>query len=96
MQKLLQAQMRLIEIAQENQKEFQGEHFKENDSLQNKNITVVYPDESYIVAQYKETAMGNKPKNKLNTTWRGPMLVLNHVGSKYNLQNLLVNGMIET
>jgi hypothetical protein len=33
--------------------------------------------------------MGNKPPSKLHCQWRGPLRVVNNIGSKYVLQDLI-------
>ena len=52
------------------------------------NSVTEYPIGSYVLALYPETRMGRLPPTKLHTLWKGPMQIINSIGSKYTLRNL--------
>ena len=86
---MMQAQTTLIRLAQTYQDKKDFKH------LTSKAVT---PTEfligTYVLAQYPRTRMGRKPPTKLHAPWRGPLRVVNNIGSKYTLQNL-VTGKLE-
>ena len=43
-----------------------------------------YPDNSYVLVEYVE-----KPPSKLHPRLQGPFRLINHIGSRYSLQNLV-------
>jgi len=49
---------------------------------------------SYVLALYPENRMGRLPPTKFHTQWKGPMQVVNCIGSKYTVRNL-VTGKLE-
>jgi hypothetical protein len=53
-----------------------------------------YPIGSYVLALYPENRMGRLPPTKFHTQWKGPMQIINHIGSKYTVRNL-VTGKLE-
>jgi transposase InsO family protein len=89
MQTLIKVQERVIEIAQETQKAFQEEHLSSVEA--GKKNETVFPDATHVLVKYRESAMGNRPVTKVRTFWKGPMVVVNHVGSEYIVQNLINN-----
>jgi hypothetical protein len=91
MKKMLDAQKQIISIAQECQKAFNNEHLQQNEGLDE----TIYPNGSYVLAQYHMTRMGKRPPNKLMTPWKGPFVVINHQGSKYWLRDLVSNKVVE-
>lgn len=42
----------------------------------------------YVLVQYPDGRMGRKPLTKFHPPWRGPMRIVNAVGSKYTVENL--------
>jgi hypothetical protein len=91
MTKMLNAQKQIVEIAQQCQEAFNKEHLQQNEGIDE----TVYPDGSYVLAQYHMTRMGRRPPNKLMTPWKGPFVVINHHGSKYWLRDLVSNKIVE-
>ena len=53
-----------------------------------------YPVGTYVLAQYPEGRMGRLPPTKFHTLWKGPMQVVNSIGSRYTVRNL-VTGKLE-
>ncbi len=49
---------------------------------------------TYVLALYPENRMGRLPPTKFHTQWKGPMQVVNSIGSKYTVRNL-VTGKLE-
>ncbi len=49
---------------------------------------------SYVLALYPNTRMGRMPPSKLHTQWKGPLMIVNNIGSKYTVRNL-VSGKLE-
>ncbi len=49
---------------------------------------------TYVLALYPETRMGRLPPTKFHTQWKGPMQIINNIGSKYTVRNL-VTGKLE-
>ena len=48
-----------------------------------------FPINSYVLCSYPESAIGSKPPTKLHPILMGPFRVVNFVGSKYTIQNVL-------
>ena len=79
---MLQAQADIISVAQErlqlkNQAHLDGEVGRERSFFENN---------SYVLVKYDQ-----RPPTKLNTNYRGPLRVVNSIGSIYTLQNLVTN-----
>ncbi len=49
---------------------------------------------TYVLALYPENRMGRLPPTKFHTQWKGPMQIINNIGSKYTVRNL-VTGKLE-
>ena len=65
------------------------EAFINMQTRQNTNI-IEFPINSYVLVSYQD-----RPPNSLMTKWEGPMRVVNRIGSKYTLQNLVTNKNID-
>lgn len=85
--KMLSLQASLIDAAQKLQKQKDDMHMQ---SKQSDEYTE-YPINSYVLVKYPTTAMGNQPPSKLLAPWRGPLRVINSVGSKYSVQDLVTS-----
>jgi hypothetical protein len=48
-----------------------------------------FPINSYVLVQYPNSRMGRKAPTKLHTPWRGPYRVVNKIGHKYTVQDLV-------
>jgi hypothetical protein len=84
--KMLSMQARLIDIARSFQMEKDAKHVAANEPDQLTEFAI----NSFVLARYPETAMGNRPPTKLHTNWRGPFRVVNRNsnGSVYTLQEM--------
>jgi transposase InsO family protein len=99
-EKMLEKQNILIGLAQANQHLTDMEHTQPL-AVQRRKRTVTPIDKtklpitefligSYVLVAYRESP-NHRPPHKLLTRWRGPLRVVNHVGSTYSLQNLVNN-----
>jgi hypothetical protein len=82
--KLINKQKEIIRQAQASQVA-KDDSFIQKRNQQNTNI-VEYPINSYVLVEYR-----NGPPNSLVTRWEGPMRIVNKMGSKYTLQNLVTS-----
>ena len=82
--KLINKQKEIIRQAQASQVA-KDDSFIRKRNQQNTNI-VEYPINSYVLVEYR-----NGPPNSLVTRWEGPMRIVNKMGSKYTLQNLVLS-----
>ena len=78
---MLRAQANLIEVARETQMKKDNEHM----TTQSEEVTN-FPTNSYVLVAYT-----SGPPSKLHTEWKEPMRVVNCVGAKYALHNLVTN-----
>jgi hypothetical protein len=101
---MLAKQASLIESAQRYQAKVDNDHLNPSEpkrrgkvSTSVKATTSVthiseFPVDSYVLVSYPRSSFGNRrPPNKLMTNLRGPLRVVNHVGSTYSLQDLVTN-----
>jgi hypothetical protein len=79
--KMLQKQADIIRIAQKFQQQHDNTHVAQHSSTPTE-----FPINSYVLVDYE-----NRPPTKLHTNLRGPMRVVNFVGSRYTVQNLVTN-----
>jgi hypothetical protein len=86
--KMLHAQQILIGIAQKHQRQKDKEHMSLT-SPHNKLTS--FPINSYVLVEYPSTGFKKGPPNKLMPILKGPMRVVNKVGVKYTLLNLVNN-----
>jgi hypothetical protein len=83
--KMLSKQAMLIATAQDLQKQKDDMHMQSKVADE----YTEYPMNSYVLVKYPPSAMRNKAPSKLLTPWRGPLRVINSIGSKYTLQDLV-------
>ena len=84
MSSMLEKQQILLAKAQQNQLEHDTHHVARH-SVSEEDVTV-YPINSYVLVQYHD-----RPPSKLNTPLKGPMRVIAIDGSKYTLQDLVLD-----
>jgi hypothetical protein len=80
---MLAKQAHLIEIAHKLQTQKDAKH------LSSTTLATEFLINSYVLIQYPDSAMGHKAPSKLHTPWRGPLRVVNFMGSTYTLQDLV-------
>ena len=80
--KLLNYQSRALTIARHTQSEKDKKHLA---SAPNNTLTT-FPDNSYVLVEYFDN-----PPSKLHPRLQGPYRVVNHIGSRYSLQNLVTD-----
>ena len=80
--KMLQSQEELIRIAYETQINKDRSHMT---SAVTGEKTIFLPN-TYVLVKYE-----NRPPTKLHTNWKGPMRVVNSVGSKYTVHNMITD-----
>ena len=83
---MIATQDKLVKISQMRQRIRDNKHLSKNTG----NITHFLPN-SFVLVQYPNSAMGNKPPSKLHTHWKGPMRVISNNGSEYKLHDLVKN-----
>ncbi len=83
-QEMMRAQAQLLDRAQQIQQARDFAHIQSRP-----HIPTEFPPNSYVLVQYPMSRMGRKGPTKLHVPWRGPLRVINNVGSKYSLQNLV-------
>ena len=76
---MLQAQADIIRVAHANQTRTDATHRVEPGTM-----LTVFPVGSYVLVQYE-----NRPPSKLHPQLKGPMRVVNNIGSRYTVQNLV-------
>jgi len=81
---LLKAQTRILARAQQIQRAKDAKHISSRNTLPTE-----FPPNSYVLVQYPLTRMGRRPPTKLHAPWRGPLRVIQNLGPKYSLQNLV-------
>ena len=90
------AQQQIITKAEKIQKELQASNLRKR-SLDPKGSP--YPEEAYsefpinshVLVAYPQGRMGRKAPTKFHMQWKGPMKVINRVGTTYTLHNLVTN-----
>ena len=85
MQKMLRRQKDLLDIAVKHQEELDLSNIARRDS----ETYTEFPINSYVLAAYPMTRMGQLPPDKLMTPYRGPLRVVSVEGNTYTLQNLV-------
>jgi hypothetical protein len=83
---MLQAQHEFIQIAERTQRDLDQFHIAQRKG--DINITE-FPINSYVLVYYENDE--HQPPSKLHTKLRGPLRVVNRIGSIYTLQNLVNN-----
>jgi hypothetical protein len=78
---MLQKQADIIKIAQRLQQRHDDIHIANHSALRTE-----FPINSYVLVDYD-----TRPPTKLHTNLKGPMRVVNFVGSRYTVQNLVTN-----
>ena len=86
--KMLKAQQILIDIAQKHQRQKDKEHMSRAPS---ENKLTQYPINSYVLVEYPSTCLRKGPPNKLMPILKGPMRVMEKIGVRYTLLNLVNN-----
>ena len=86
---MLLKQSQIIQAAYETQ--LKTDEFHIAQASFNPDSATEYPINSYVLVEYPTTAMGRKPPTKLHTNLKGPMRVINFIGSNYTLQDLITN-----
>ena len=91
LQKMLEAQSEIIQIAQKNQRDtddFQiAKRTRANKRKFGGEEITEFPINSYVLVNYEGD--DNRPPSKLHTHLRGPLRVVNYNGPIYTLQNLV-------
>jgi hypothetical protein len=77
--KMLARQQLLLKVAREHQLEKDEAHLASGVGT-----VTEYPINSYVLVEYV-----GRPPDKFTTRWKGPMQVINKVGSKYTVQDLI-------
>jgi hypothetical protein len=84
LRKMYSKQALLIHLAQEHQVNMNQAHmYRQSDDIRTE-----FPLNSYVLVRYPESNYQNKP-TKIHMNFKGPMRVVNFIGSKYTLQNLV-------
>ena len=83
---LLKTQATIIEIAQNNLQNKDSIHIETYNPERTE-----FPINSYVLVEHRANTLRKGPKSKLLPYLRGPMRVVNFVGNKYTLQNLVTN-----
>ena len=86
--KMLTAQKILIDMANKYQRQKDKEHM--SFALPESKLTS-YPINSYVLVEYPNTGFKKGPPNKLMPILKGPMRVMNKIGVRYTLLNLVNN-----
>jgi hypothetical protein len=85
--KLYSAQSRLLQLAEQNQRESDNSHMQKQDDTVT--ITEFQPN-SYVLVEYPQSAVGKRPPSKLHPILKGPYRVVNKSGlNEYTLQDLV-------
>lgn len=83
---MLAKQNQIIALAQEFQAKQDEKHMLSADMQIDDNVIEQFPVNSFVLVEYP-----NRPKHKLSLPHAGPFRVLEHVGPKYTLLNLVTN-----
>jgi len=81
--KMIHSQEEIIRIAYETQTNKDRLHMEKCSGKE----TIFLPN-TYVLLQYE-----NRPPSKLHSNWKGPMRVVNHIGSKYTLHNMITDAL---
>ena len=81
--RMLQAQENILQLAKRTQK------IRDDKHLSAQGAVTEFPINSYVLVQYENKE--HRPPTKLHTYKKGPMRVVNFIGSRYTLQNLVTN-----
>jgi len=87
LEQMMQAQSAIIAIAQETQRVINNEHVS-NAQRQTAAITQ-FPINSYVKVRHHETTLKMVRPTKVSANYKGPYRVINQLGSRYTLQNLV-------
>jgi transposase InsO family protein len=90
MDRMVDAQSRLIKIATEYQEKVQRQHIQTNAPTEQ---PIIFQPNEYVLCEYPKTAFGKQPPNKLLSPIRGPFRVISFDPQRqcYTLQHLNVN-----
>jgi transposase InsO family protein len=95
-EKMSVLQAEVIDAAQKQQAKTQQQHlFPREKVVRKPKPTQVDPqitefnDRDFVLVEYPDGALGKRPPNKLMHRLKGPYQVVNHVGSKYTIRNLV-------
>ena len=84
---MLKTQALIINLAQENQRQHDTQHMESSNPLRTE-----FPINSYVLVNYSNTSLTKKgAPTKLHPNKKGPLRVVNFIGSKYVLQDLVTN-----
>ena len=83
--RMLEAQIEFIHTAQETQRKRDAKHMQ----MHTPETVTEFPVSSYVLVLYLDGAMERKPTTKFHTFWKGPFRVVNTVGSKYTVKQLV-------
>ena len=87
---MIDLQDKLIHIAQKRQSD-QDEQFM---LKKQGNVITQFDKNSFVLALYPDSAMGQRAPTKLHTHWKGPMRVISNKGAEYLLLDLVQNKQI--
>ena len=87
---MIDLQDKLIHIAQKRQSD-QDEQFM---LKKQGNVITQFDKNSFVLALYPDSAMGQRVPTKLHTHWKGPMRVISNKGAEYLLLDLVQNKQI--
>ena len=82
---MLKTQAILLDISQRKQRYKNLHHEISNHTFHSTD----FPVGSYVIASYPDGAMGKRPPNKFLPKLKGPFRVVNRLGDKYSVQNLV-------
>jgi hypothetical protein len=82
------AQAAIIAIAQETQRVINSEHIDRKQRLAGAAITE-FPMGSYVKVKHHETRLKIVRPTKVDAIYKGPFRVINNLGSRYTVQNLV-------
>ena len=93
------AQVSIIRKAEEIQNALRASNLRKrslnnNGDLRQEEEFTEFPINTHVLVAYNGGRMGRKGPTKLHSEWKGPMKVINHIGSTYTLLNL-VNSKLE-
>ncbi len=83
---MLAKQATAIRVARETQIKKDSEHFGAHTPSRTE-----FPINSYVLIEYPQSSHHKGPPTKFHSNLKGPMQVINVVGSRYTLLNLVTN-----
>ena len=89
--RLLSAQAKLLQCAQQHQLRTDQARLAEVAARRGGEIPTVFPVNSYVLLQYHSGLGDNRGPTKLHTRWQGPYRVIRSIGDQYTLQNLVTS-----